>query len=371
MDSPLKTRKIGEGITFSSVTDKRFKTNRLSIHFITELKKDTVTVNALIPQVLKKGFKGCENFTLLNQRLQDLYGAYVEGDIQKRGDDQIMTLCITAIDDKFALNQEPVTARAADILCGMALHPLIEESGFNEKYVKLEKNALIDTIQAEMNEKRSYAINAMTAAMCEGEPYGLPKYGFEDAVGQITPRSAKEQYDDLIRSARIEVMFTGCGDGESAFAVFQDAFRNVERQYHPLPKITPHAVPAAGEAVRRKTEHMSVNQSKMVLGFGTGTGAGEETVPANRLMAAVLGGTPSSKLFVNVREKLSLCYYCAARYDTYKGLLIIDSGVENQNIEKAEKEILAQLDAVRQGDFTEEEYTSALLSLKNAYSGVY
>lgn len=375
MDSPRKIRMIADGVTFSSILDDRFKTNRISVHLITQLQKDTVTVNALIPQVLKKGFRGCEDYTVLNQRLQSLYGAYLDADVQKRGDDQILSVSITVIDDRFVLpseagkEQEHVAAMAAEIVCDMTLHPLVEDGGFRKAYIDLEKNALIDTIEAEINEKRSYAVKRLTRTMCDGEPYGLPKYGFRDQVDGITPQNALKQYQELLRTAQIEIMFTGSGDANAVCQVFEEAFQSLERSCRVLPPVLAH--PVREGDVRRETETMSVSQSKLVMGFACGEGAEGKQIPAYRLMAAILGGTPSSKLFLNVREKLSLCYYCAARYDVFKGLMLIDSGVENQNVERAEKEILAQLEAIGNGDITDKEYDSALLSLKNAYSTIY
>ena len=369
MDSPRKMRVIANGVCFSSVVDPRFKTNRISLNLITGLDKDTVTVNALIPQVLRKGFRGCEDFTELNQRLQELYGAYLDADVQKRGDHQILSFAITTMDDRFALHGEPIAAQAAEILCDLALHPLEEDGGFRAKYVDLEKTALIDTIEAEINEKRIYAINSLAREMCGGEPYGIPKYGYRERVGEITPASALEQYHSLLRTARVEILFIGCGDPEAACQVFEDAFRNLERDCASGGPSKPHP-PIEGEP-RRKTEQMTVAQSKLVLGFAAGIPADDARVPALRLMTAVLGGTPPSKLFLNLREKLSLCYYCIARYDAYKSLVIVDCGIEHPNARRAEEEILVQLREIQNGNISDKEYSSALLSLKNAYATVY
>lgn len=368
MGNPLKSIEIASGVIFNTIIDKRFKTNRISINFVTELKAETVTVNALIPQLLKKGFVGCENYTQLHQKLQELYGAYIGADVQKKGDYQILSLCVTGIDDKFSLENESIIQKTADILCRMALEPITEEDGFSKQYVELEKNSLIDSIEAELNEKRIYALNNALRIMCKDEPYGLPMYGFKEKVAEITPQSAKKQYDNILKTAKIEIMFTGCGDDSSAIEVFTKAFQALDRAYSPIPAIAAHP---PSKDITEKTEIIAVSQSKMVLGFSASTTSKDILAPAMRLMVAILGGTPSAKLFLNVREKLSLCYYCAARYDIAKGIITIDSGVENQNIQKARDEILVQLDLMKSGDFTDDEISNAALSLKNAFSSVY
>ncbi|MFZ2539886.1 MAG: insulinase family protein [Oscillospiraceae bacterium] len=368
MGNPLKSIEIANGVIFNTITDKRFKTNRISINFITQLKAETVTVNALIPQLLKKGYEGCENYTELNKKLEELYGAYINADVQKKGDYQILTLCITGIDDRFALENELIIQKTANILCNMALNPIIEDGGFPKEHVKLEKSSLIDSIDAELNEKRVYAINNAIRLMCKDEPYGLPMHGFKDMVSDITPQFAKEQYYNILKTARIEIMFTGCGDDALAINVFANAFKSLNREYNLIPPITAHT-PAPN--VTEKTDNMSVSQSKLVLGFSACITSKDMQAPAMRLMVAILGGTPSAKLFLNVREKLSLCYYCAAHYDISKGIITIDSGVENQNIQKAREEILVQLGLMKSGDFTDDEISNATLSLKNAFSSVY
>lgn len=368
MSNLLKSTAIANGVGFNSVIDGRFKTNRISINFITELKNETVTANAIIPYLLKKGHKDCADFTQFNCELEKLYGAFVGGYIQKVGDYQIVSLSITGIDDKYALNNDTITDCAADILCKMALTPILENGHFNSDDVNIEKTALIDTIEAEINEKRIYAINNLVKLMCKDEPFGIPKYGYKEHVNELTPQSIKAAYDKLLKHSRIEIMFTGCGDDKAAIEVFKNAFTIVERDYKEITKISTHK---KHDELVEKTDVLSVNQSKMVLGFANGVAADDKTTTTTKLMVAVLGGTPSSKLFLNVREKLSLCYYCAARYDRFKGIMMIDCGVENKNIDMAKKEILAQLDCIKNGEVTDEEMRNALLSLKNALTSVY
>lgn len=368
MNSPLKSVEIAKGVNFNSVVDERFKTNRISINFITMLDAEKATINAIVPNILKKGHKESPNFTSFNQELENLYGAFVAGYVQKVGDYQVLSLAVTSIDDKFSLENENITKSVSEILCKMALQPILENDVFVAKEIALEKTSLIDMIESEVNEKRVYAINNLIKLMCEGEPFGVPKYGYVEKVEAITPETAKQAYDKLVKNAKIEIMFTGCGDENSAIDVFKNAFSTVAREYETLPKISIHNKLMGN---KEKEDKLAVSQSKMVLGFANNLSADDTMVTANKLMIALFGGTPSSKLFVNVREKLSLCYYCAARYDRFKGIMMVDCGVENQNIQKAREEILRQLDCIKNGEITDDEINSATLSLKNALNSVY
>lgn len=368
MKSNCKSVEIANGVGFSSIIDKRFKTNKIAINLITALNEKTVTANAIIPALLKKGHKDCSDFTVFSRQLEELYGSFLSGYVQKLGDYQVMSLSITGIDDKYTLDDDIITEKTAEILSNLALNPILVNGVFDAKQVELEKTSLIDTIEAEINEKRTYAINQLVKIMCESEPFGVPKYGYVGQAKSLTPQVIKAAYDELLHSARIEIIYVGCSNEDKAMQVFKKAFNQVKRNYTQLAPITVHP---KSETVNEKTDMIAVAQSKMVLGFSTAKVLTIDQVIATKLMVSVLGGTPSSKLFVNVREKLSLCYYCAARYDRFKGIMMIDSGVEANNIDKARVEIVKQLECIQSGDFTNEEMSNALLSIKNALNTVY
>lgn len=360
---------ITNGVNFHSIIDDRFKTNKISIHFIQKISRETVTTNALIPQILRKGYKGCENFTMFNRELEELYGASVTAYVSKVGDYHDLTLSITTLDDKFALENEEISKKAAEILIKMAFSPIVEGDGFSEKDVKLEKASLIDTIQAELNEKRVYAVNQMTRLMLKDSPAGIPTNGFIEDIESITPQSAKKQYDNIIKNAKIEIMYVGCGGDANAVDVFKDAFANISRDYKDLAPTEEYK--STTESLKEKTERIEVNQSKLVMGFSSGVSYEDDDVYAMRLACTILGGTTSSKFFLNVREKLQLCYYCAARFNSAKGIVSIDSGIENDKVETAKVAILNEIEDMKKGNFTDDDMKFALLSIKNSLSSVF
>ena len=164
----------------------RFKTNRLSFQLIVPLYKENASANAMIPFLMRKGCRGCMDYTELNQKLSRLYGAGLFTDVLKVGDFQLLNVAISAIDDSFALDKEEVAAKAADILCRLVLDPAFLQNGFDLAQFDLEKQALVDAIEAEINEKTSYAVQRAVANMCADEPYGIHKYGNVDSVKKLT-----------------------------------------------------------------------------------------------------------------------------------------------------------------------------------------
>jgi predicted Zn-dependent peptidase len=87
-------------------------------------------------------------------------------------------------------------------------------------------------------------------------------------------------------------------------------------------------------------------------------------------MTDIFGGGPYSRLFTNVREKESLCYYCAARYTRQKGIILVDCGIEEDNKAKAEAEILKQLQVMKNGEFEDSEFAASKMSITDSAKAV-
>lgn len=366
MSVTLSRSEIGKGIHFTVIRDPRFKTNRLSFNFILPLSEKRASANAILPFLFRKGYYGCSNYTELNQKLNRLYGANLYTDVLKSGDFQILNLSISSIDDAFALEKEEIAKETADILCRLIRQPAFLQSDFDLTQFDLEKQSLVDAIEAEINEKTSYAVQRMIANMCAGEPYGIHKYGDVPSVKQLTMSDVAEAYHHVLKTAQIEIYFVGCGAADEVAAQVQDDFSTLERD--PIVSIDSQRV---YRAVSPKTveEHFSVSQAKLVMGFRVDAKTQEE-MDEVRLMSMLYGGTPRSKLFMNVREKLSLCYYCSSRLDRSKGILYVNSGVEFDNVKKAGDEILRQLEEVKAGNFSEEELEETKLMVADSFKTV-
>ncbi len=369
MSSKLNREKIAHNVYYSSVTDARYKTNRISVNLMMPLERKTAAANALLSAMLRKCSSEYKTFTEINARLCDLYGAYLDSDVLKIGDNQGVSLFVTAIDDRYALDKEPVTEQAARLLCSLLFSPAIQDGAFPDEVLKVEQQVLIDQIESEINEKRSYAIMQCSKHMCADERFAVPRYGYKEDVPAITGKVLADAYRNMMANASVEIFFSGCGDPAAAKQIFKEAFAHIERSSDfAMTTDVRHEV----EAVKEITEHMDIAQSKLVLGFRAGTSVADEHKSLVAFLAsAVYGATPTSKLFRNVREKLSLCYYCAARYDRYKGIVMVDCGIEAANMQQARDEILHQLDEMKNAKITEEELSNAVLAIKNGYKAVF
>lgn len=362
-EKKLVREPLGEGVSFSAVRDEKFRHNSISIHLISGLSAEKAAATAILPYLLRKGSRNYPDFTLLEQQLCELYGASLSSDIIRYGQYHIVSCGITFIDDSYTLNGEVISDRCADLLGDMVLSPKIVDGGFDAEDFRLEQQNLVDTIEAEINDKRTYAINRCRTMMLEGTALATPKYGTVEAARTLTPQAAAARYLELADTAQVEIIFVGCGDPAPAREKFRQLFAGITR--HPA-SVAPVAVAETASAVKKLTEEMEVAQGKLCIGMRTGELRDKADINAAKVMSALYGGTTTSRLFINVREKLSLCYYCAARFDRPTGTMMVDSGVETQNKDKAVDAILEQLGVLARGEFTPQELRETQLACQNS-----
>ncbi len=363
----FKREELMPNVHFSAVTDKKFKFDRITVCLIMPMDRQKVTVNALVPFLLRRSCEKYPDFTALNKKLGELYGAILDADVGKFGAHQVLNVLIQGIDDRFSLENENLTEEYAKLLSDMLFYPDFENGVFKQEAVNIEKQSLKDLIESEINEKRTYAISQCMQSMFEGSEFAVKKYGYADEVENITAESAADAYRNIVENAAVEIVCSGSSDFNGVKKIFADIFSNAKKERAVFEK---KDAPNQKNDAREVSEEMDVNQGKLVLGFRVPKLSTKREKDAVRIMTAMLGGTTFSKLFLNVREKLSLCYYCAARYDKLSSSVIVDSGIEFENKEKAQKEIINQIKSIENGDFTDEELSQTILFVKNAMNSL-
>ncbi len=367
MAGPFTRVKIAEGVSFTAVQDPKFKHNRLSLSMIMPLEEGKLSERAIVPYILRQGTRKYPDVTKINERLSDLYGASLEASIEKFGAYQLLNIGMVGIDSRFAFEGEDMVCEMANQLADILLDPYLENGAFSVMETDLEKEYLKDSIEAEINDKRSYAIMRCKSAMCSGENIALPKLGTVEEVAAIDPTSAYRAYQELLDKAQIEIVMCGSGNPETACEAFRSRFCGIERHPVSVDLDICRKMPTVKE--NDLTETMAgVTQGKLVLAFRTETTGSPEEQAAARMAIVMLGGTGTSLLHVNVREKLSLCYYCMARIDSVTGIMMIDSGVEAENCDKTKEACLQQLEKLQTGDFEDKLLNEIKLFMKTAFS---
>ena len=360
-------REIFPGVWLRTVHTNKFKSAYLSLTMLAPLDSTTAGANALIPAVLRRGTAVHPDMESLSAALDDLYGGAIEPIIRKKGETQCVGFVGSFLDDAYALGGEDILSSAAALLGELLLNPAVEEGAFRADYVAGEKANLLDRIRGQINDKRTYATHRLTRLMCGEEAFGVDKLGDEAHVAAITPAALWQRYQDLLSAAAIEIYYCGSADPNRVESAMKSALSA-------LPVNGDRLVPdceirlSAGPEPRVVEEAMDVSQGKLAMGFRTGgITCWEEDYPALVMCNAVFGGTTLSKLFMNVREKLSLCYYASSRLEKMKGLMLVSSGIEFDKYQTARDEILAQLEAVRRGEIEDWELEGARGTLVSGY----
>ncbi len=351
---------ICDGVSFGNIKDDRFKRGRINATLVMPLDRKTAAANALLSCVLTRSCKKYPDFTSLNRKLDELYGAALYPSVNRFGDLQTVTISVSGLDDRYSLDGKSISSEITELLCSILFEPNITDGHFLEEDFEQEKRQLLENIDAEFNDKRAYAINRCIEIMCRDELFSISRFGSREEVAALTQEQIYKAWKNMLDSARVELCMLGSAPYEKALAGFRKYFDGKPRKITGSTKV----ISEVGE-VKRIVETEEIVQSKLVMGFRCACPKTIRERIANSLMSIILGGTPTSKLFQNVREKQSLCYYCASRVDNNKGIMLIDSGVETDHIEKAENAIMEQINAFVHGNVTDEELNSAKKALKN------
>lgn len=354
-----------KGVEGYFIKNTRFNTTLVSFNFYLPLKRETVAANALLPFVLTTCSKEYPEFSALNFKLSKLYGAELVASSEKAGDFQLIKVGISVISDKYTLDNEQLTSEALKLLLGLIFEPAVSNGEFNAADVEREKRKAAEHIMGELAEKRTYAKKRLIEEMYKNDPYGIPKCGTVEDVRKIDGKILYKTWENMLKTAYVRVNVVSSEMPEGLFTAVSDRFLTVERRdITDCTKTVPTRVSAS---VNRVDEQMSVTQGKLVMGFSSKISGGDRECAALTVMADIFGGGTYSKLFMNVREKQSLCYYCAVGTVKAKGLLTVDSGVCKENMEKTERAILNQLKAIQNGEITDNEYESSLKSILDSF----
>ena len=359
----IKTIAVAPGITLRAMQTEKFKTACFSLNFLRPHTAADAALDALLPSVLLRATEHYPDIRSISMQLDALYGASLGTLIRRKGEIKLVGFYADFIEDAFLPEGESVFAPIVDLTEEILFRPLTENGVFCAQNVEGEKQNLINAIEAEMNDKRTYAMAKMLRVMCENESYGVPRLGRAEEVRVITPQTLWAHYQKVLKTSRIELFYAGQKSPETVAEAFRRLFAGKQ------PEIcTPVGtqVIRAADKTRELSERMDVTQGKLVIGLRTGITVEDADYPALLLLNAVYGAGVTSKLFVNVREKLSLCYYASSSLEKYKGVMLVSAGVDFKNFETAKAAIFKELDDCKCGKITSEELEAARQAVLSA-----
>lgn len=351
--------KIKENINLHYIPTCKFKTTTFSIYIQRPLTRKETTLNSLLSMVLRRGCPGFEDTKALSRYLDSLYGTAFSTSVRKKCERQLVCANFQFINDKFLDDEIDIF----DEVLKLADSAFLKQEAFNEVYIKQEKENLKQQILSVINDKRSYASKRCTEIMCKDEAYGISKLGYIEDLDKIDKTTLYNHYKNVVLKSPVDIFVNGDVDINIIAEKLKKMFADINVEYNVS---EPADVKKEVAEVKRITEEQQIVQGKLSIGFRTNVYVNDEDYPAMMMYNSILGCGIFSKLFNNVREKLSLCYYASSSVDYLKGIMLINSGIEVSNFQKAYDEILVQMEDIKKGNISDMEMSAAVLGTVNS-----
>ncbi len=358
---------IADGMYLNHIRSDRFKTDFVSVDFLSQLKPDSAAEQALLPFVLLRGTKRLPDTKAVTRELEMLYGSRLSPTVYKTGSVQSFGFSSYPLSPRYTDGTD-VTGEIFRLIGEMLTSPAGCGGLLSEEYTESEKRIMTDRLRAQINDKWHYALTRCSQIMSDGSNTALPECGTEEQLSKVTAASLTARLSSVLTDLRCEIWYIGSSDS----APVADRVRGI----FPFPgrkkpaALYTERIPFRGE-LKSVTETENISQSRLCLGYRTGCLPESPELPAYTMFSEILSGSPMSKLFVGVREKLSLCYDCSAVSDINRGMMIVSSGIDAANAGKAEEAINAQLAALKNGEISDAEFDAALRSVTNGIKSMY
>ena len=363
----IQTIELFPGVTLRCIPDNRFKHGCLSLAFLRPMDKKEAAQNALLPAVLLRGCQKAPDLRAITQRLDDLYGAGIGALVRRVGDWQTTGFYCSFTEDRYAMTGDEIFRPLMEFLRQLLLEPLSEGASFRRDFVDSEKKNLISTIESQKNDKRAYAMDKLMRAMCKADSFGIPRLGLVEDVQAITAEGLYSHYQKILKESPVHLFYVGAQKPERVAQYLKPLFAMPGNGRMSLAPQTPFQ-DGGGEDF---SESMDVNQGKLCMGFVTPITIRDEGFVAMQLANMVFGGGMTNKLFMNIREKMSLCYAVGSAYRGAKGIVTVSAGIDFAQEKVVRQAVLEQLEACQKGQITPEELCSAKESLRSSLLSVH
>lgn len=356
---------MDNGVRFNFIKNNKFKTSMIGVFFSTPMTAKNVSINALIPAILRRGTEKLSTMKEISKKLESLYGAKFDCGVSKKGENQIIRFYGEAVNKKYTGTNQDILGELADLINDVIFNPILDKGKFKADYVSQEKEQVKDIIESRKNDKVQYALERCYELMFEGEPFGLCEFGTTDRIDKITDDELMNGYRDMLNDYQVDVVVSG--------DLTEEEYKNIISKFKFSPRKAleieePKKVNV--EKVKDYTEKFDINQGKLSLGYRVNIDTNSDDYYKMLVYNGILGGGVQSKLFQNVREKNSLAYYAFSRYEKIKSVMGISCGIEIPNHQKALDTILEQVEDMKNGKITVEEYETTLKTLENSLNSM-
>lgn len=367
----LETREIKKGIKIHPIKTDKFKTDLVAVFITVPLEKKTVTMDCLIPAVLRRGTSTLKSQEEINKKLEEMYGTTFDCGIEKTGDNHVLKFYTESINDNYLPKKEELLKEQIQLLLEIILNPLLESGKFKKEYVISEKENIKQKIRGKIDSKEQYAVDKCIEAMYGEKPYALYKYGNVEDLEKITDEELFNRYKQIIENAKIDIYISGNFDENNLILWLEKTIDKYGCKDREVKYCINNETTEKKEKVQEKNieEKLDIAQGKLILGLDIMENE-ENSRFAISIYNVILGESATSKLFQNVRERASLAYSARSTYIRPKNNIFIKCGIEIENEQKALEIIKEQLEDMKNGKFTEEDINNAKKYMINGIKSV-
>lgn len=348
-------------------TDK-FKTELLTISAAVPYSAENSLLCNLLFAVLKRGCVPYPTIPAISRRLDDLYDANIGTMVTPTGENLSAGFICECIDRKYVPEKDDIFAGALDVLRSLAAEPLTDSDGiFPASSVESEKKILGDNILAMENDPKTRSYELCRSELFRGEPYGENLLGKYSRATSITREELTAFYRGFLENSLPRIIYVGSRDAREVSELVREKLGFFGgKKLHRCETI----IKKGDGNIRYVENEMAVRQGKLTMGFRSDISVHDGDLYASVVMNDIFGGSAASKLFKNVREAKSLCYYCSSSLHIFKGAMFVRSGISNKNRDKVTGEVLRQFDDIKNGRISDEELEYAIKSNVFAYKQI-
>lgn len=362
-----KIIELFNGIKVHLINTDKFKTDLIGVFVITDLNRENVTKNALIPAMLKRGTNNLPTMKDINIELEKMYGSILDCGIETIGEKHSLQFYSRSLSNRYITENEDLLDKSINLICDLILEPRLENGVFLKDYLNQEKETLRELIESKINDKGSYAVIRCIENMCESEPFSLFKFGYVEDLNNISSEDLYKHYFKVLEEAKIEIYVSGFFNEDKVIDLFRNRFSKIGQRKYDNKNIEWKLPGKQGIELKKVIEKFDVTQGKLVMGLNVNVRPFDGNLEKIMVYNVILGGSPNSKLFQNIREKESLAYTTRSLYLKHKGILLISAGIDVENFDKALNAINIQLEDMKKGNFTEDDIKNAIIVIKNLY----
>lgn len=360
----MKKIKIKNGVNLVVLPTTQFKTLHIAIDFAAPLEIDTVSARSLLTYLTAVSSKKYSNQQKVAKKTIDLYGAQYQTDVLRFGQTHHVRYSLQMPAPTYIDTDGNLLHDAFEFLHDMIFDPLVRAEQFDQNTFEKEQQSLMNELASLSDDKQRYAASKLRELTYAVPAMAISSSGRVNDVKELTSKRVYQAYEEMLANDTMNIIVYGDVDETRIIS----ELKSWPLLDHHEPVLQPFYRQNSREILAAATNTQAdINQAILMIAYRLAIAPDDPKRFVALVMNAMFGGSPLSKLFMNVREKESLAYSIYSRWQNDTGFITVAVGLDSEKIQQTESMIQAQLSAIQDGDFSEETLLAIKASLINDY----